>query len=115
MKEYCVQNDNRCESCSLVNYGLDCMNNPVNTDIEVTLKLPQGLWVEYSLQALKMGFTGQEFLTLAFLFDAETEIELSRFAELDNIPEWAFERLDKHLKENYPIVYSDHKNKSDLS
>lgn len=29
MKEYCTQNNGDCETCSLVNYGLDCKNNPV--------------------------------------------------------------------------------------
>lgn len=29
MKSYCTQNSGKCETCSLVNYGLDCMNNPV--------------------------------------------------------------------------------------
>lgn len=26
---YCVQNDGDCSTCSLVNYGRDCQNNPV--------------------------------------------------------------------------------------
>jgi hypothetical protein len=30
MKEYCTQNNGNCPTCSLVNYGRDCMNNPVN-------------------------------------------------------------------------------------
>ncbi len=29
-KEYCTQNDGDCESCSLVNYGRDCQNNPIS-------------------------------------------------------------------------------------
>ena len=29
-KEYCTQNDHDCSTCSLVNYGRDCHNNPVN-------------------------------------------------------------------------------------
>jgi hypothetical protein len=28
-KEYCSQNDFLCETCSLVNYGRDCHNNPI--------------------------------------------------------------------------------------
>jgi hypothetical protein len=28
-REYCSQNDFCCEICSLVNYGLDCHNNPI--------------------------------------------------------------------------------------
>lgn len=27
MKDYCSQNNGECSSCSLVNYGRDCMNN----------------------------------------------------------------------------------------
>ncbi len=30
--EYCVQNDGDCQTCSLVNYGRDCQNNPVAQD-----------------------------------------------------------------------------------
>ena len=26
---YCTQNDGNCQTCSLVNYGRDCRNNPV--------------------------------------------------------------------------------------
>lgn len=29
-KPYCTQNDGNCTSCSLVNYGRDCQNNPVD-------------------------------------------------------------------------------------
>ena len=32
-KDYCVQNDGDCQSCSLVNYGRDCRNNPVEEKI----------------------------------------------------------------------------------
>lgn len=28
--EYCTQNNGDCPTCSLVNYGRDCQNNPVN-------------------------------------------------------------------------------------
>jgi|GEM_PF-1775675 hypothetical protein len=27
--DYCTQNDGDCKTCSLVNYGRDCMNNPI--------------------------------------------------------------------------------------
>ena len=30
MKSYCVQNNGDCGTCSLVNYGKDCMNEPVH-------------------------------------------------------------------------------------
>lgn len=29
MKPYCTQNDGDCSTCSLVNYGRDCQNNPI--------------------------------------------------------------------------------------
>lgn len=28
MKDYCTQNNGDCATCSLVNYGRDCQNNP---------------------------------------------------------------------------------------
>ena len=32
--EYCQQKGSHCHICSLVNYGLDCRNNPVEDDVE---------------------------------------------------------------------------------
>ena len=32
MREYCTQNDQDCESCSLVNYGRDCNNQAIEID-----------------------------------------------------------------------------------
>lgn len=32
MTNYCTQNDGDCETCSLVNYGLDCHNNPIHSN-----------------------------------------------------------------------------------
>jgi hypothetical protein len=29
-KPYCVQNNGDCSTCSLVNYGRDCQNNPTH-------------------------------------------------------------------------------------
>lgn len=34
MKPYCTQNDGDCSTCSLVNYGRDCMNQPIDTKKE---------------------------------------------------------------------------------
>lgn len=28
-KGYCTQNNGKCDTCSLVNYGLDCNNSPI--------------------------------------------------------------------------------------
>jgi len=30
MKPYCTQNAGNCKTCSLVNYGRDCYNNPLH-------------------------------------------------------------------------------------
>jgi len=38
-KEYCTQNEGDCETCSLVNYGRDCHNNPVFMVDGVTVHL----------------------------------------------------------------------------
>jgi len=32
MANYCSQNNGECETCSLVNYGRDCHNNPIKAD-----------------------------------------------------------------------------------
>ena len=32
MKPYCTQNGGDCETCSLVNYGRDCQNNPLEPE-----------------------------------------------------------------------------------
>jgi len=29
-KSYCIQNDGKCGTCSLVNYGMDCQNYPIH-------------------------------------------------------------------------------------
>jgi hypothetical protein len=29
MKSYCTQNNGNCPTCSLANYGRDCMNGPI--------------------------------------------------------------------------------------
>jgi hypothetical protein len=34
MKDYCTQNEGDCATCSLLNYGRDCRNNPVQEDSE---------------------------------------------------------------------------------
>ncbi len=31
---YCTQNGGDCQTCALVNYGRDCMNNPVEKEDE---------------------------------------------------------------------------------
>ena len=34
-KRYCTQNDGDCSTCSLVNYGLDCRNQPIKKTKEL--------------------------------------------------------------------------------
>lgn len=36
---YCSQNNGKCSTCSLVNYGMDCHNNAINELSESTIKL----------------------------------------------------------------------------
>lgn len=38
-KDYCTQNNGDCETCSLVNYGRDCRNNPINPTTDTTGQL----------------------------------------------------------------------------
>jgi len=39
---YCSQNNGACETCSLVNYGLDCHNNPISGDDIIPIP-PEGI------------------------------------------------------------------------
>jgi hypothetical protein len=32
VKSYCTQNDGDCGTCSLVSYGLDCQNKPIENE-----------------------------------------------------------------------------------
>jgi hypothetical protein len=32
IKAYCTQNNGDCSTCGLVNYGRDCLNNPIDKD-----------------------------------------------------------------------------------
>lgn len=38
-KGYCTQNNGKCETCSLVNYGRDCINNPIAKPAKPVKKL----------------------------------------------------------------------------
>ncbi len=42
MKNYCSQNGGHCETCSLVNYGRDCHNNPIEADDILSIP-PEGI------------------------------------------------------------------------
>ena len=32
MRTYCTQNNGKCNTCSLTNYGRDCQNNPIKSE-----------------------------------------------------------------------------------
>jgi len=46
MKSYCTQNNGKCSTCSLVNYGRDCQNNPINDDY-IRIRIPGKLKQEF--------------------------------------------------------------------
>jgi len=53
MKDYCTQNDGKCDTCSLVNYGRDCRNNKIVTDnIHLCAQCGQDMGMEYILGAV---------------------------------------------------------------
>jgi len=75
MKIYCTQNNGDCNTCSLVNYNMDCQNNPIEQPkrgiiytasgpIRTNKKSAYGKW----LQGWKDGggWTGAATLTKAF-------------------------------------------------
>lgn len=55
MSNYCTQNNGNCSTCSLVNYGRDCKNNPIRQ--RVVIDLPRELWRRVGILAAQ---TGQE-------------------------------------------------------
>lgn len=91
MKDYCKQNDGNCFSCSLNNYGRDCYNNPIWTDIQI--QIPTGKWERFESQAQESGFTGEEYLMLLALCVGETDFDGGIFEEMEDVPLWAIERL----------------------
>lgn len=74
-KSYCTQNAGNCQTCSLVNYGKDCQNNPVEQDVKgkiatasgmirVNKKSAYGKWVQGWKDG--NGWTGHTTLAHAF-------------------------------------------------
>lgn len=41
-KTFCIQNDGNCITCSLVNYGRDCQNNPIEKPSRGTIATASG-------------------------------------------------------------------------
>jgi rubrerythrin len=48
MKEYCTQNNGDCTTCGLVNYGLDCGNNPVQEGVKKTATKHERMMAVYN-------------------------------------------------------------------
>jgi hypothetical protein len=53
-KEYCTQNNGDCQTCSLVNYGRDCRNNPADPQTSILIRLPGSLKERLSAAAAKL-------------------------------------------------------------
>lgn len=56
-KDYCTQNNGDCLTCSLVNYGMDCLNNPVKGMAPITSMAHKGIKMDRALATYK-GFSG---------------------------------------------------------
>jgi hypothetical protein len=57
---YCTQNNGNCATCSLVSYGRDCHNNPVNYK-RATVRLPEGLHREFAKKLIDDNLSAQDF------------------------------------------------------
>ena len=51
-KEYCTQNEGDCVTCSLVNYGRDCMNNPLTKKELYMVKCGNGWKMQIEAETL---------------------------------------------------------------
>lgn len=61
---YCTQNNGNCAACSLVSYGRDCHNNPIDTKA-MTVRIPGGLHKAFSKKLIDDGLSAQEFFLRA--------------------------------------------------
>jgi len=61
--DYCAQPTvESCQICSLVNYGRDCMNNPIgDTKKGMILRLPENKWKEFKHQLLSDDMSAQQW------------------------------------------------------
>lgn len=57
---YCTQNNGNCATCSLVNYGRDCHNNPIDCK-RTSVRIPGGLHKEFAKKLIDDGLSTQEF------------------------------------------------------
>jgi len=58
-KEYCTQNDGDCKTCSLVNYGMDCQNNPIGTVSMIIRNVPESLRRDFKARCAQDGISQQ--------------------------------------------------------
>lgn len=58
-KDYCTQNDGDCDTCSLVNYGRDCQNNPITGQM-ITRQVPESIRREFKALCAREGKSMQE-------------------------------------------------------
>jgi len=96
MKSYCTQNNGDCETCSLVNYGRDCQNNPLPRKAEPVNKTGLNGFIAYAIKhgvhngpqtikalaALYQQHKGSKWDTIIELFKARGEVNvLTEIAE----------------------------------
>ena len=58
-KDYCTQNKGDCDTCSLVNYGRDCQNNPTTGQM-IIRQVPEALRREFKALCAREGKSMQE-------------------------------------------------------
>lgn len=89
MKAYCTQNEGDCSSCSLVNYGKDCMNNPIGAaTVERVAVGFSGEAGKLHLEACGSDETQRQIDRLkTYALDLQHEGEPISWGELDNIEE----------------------------
>lgn len=57
--DYCTQNKWDCKTCSLVNYGKDCHNNPVVFGSMIIRNIPDSLRREFKACCAQEGISQQ--------------------------------------------------------
>ena len=67
----------------------------------VSILVPVDIWKKYCADAEALGFSGEEFLLLSVLCDAECTLNVQGFEEMNRIPGWALKRLRSGLAEFY--------------
>ena len=73
------------------------MKTEKNKNVNITISVDREEWESWCKGTEKLGFTGEEYLTLMFLHFNEYSLDYDLFYEMDSPPEWAKERLLKGL------------------